>query len=285
MVVVSLTTSPKRIMQCWPCLQSLLEQTLKPELIVFNLPHKYGRTGEKYVIPIQVRRSVHVNRCDRDWGPATKIVPTISFLRKRGFSENTRIIYLDDDMLYPSNMFETFCSLSSECVWALNGLSMPTSKDITELEKEIGVELWQAGPVAAPLFVDKVWQNPVQTGTPVDIVEAYGGICTTLSMFKDDFLPFMRRAMGCNMRKYAADVTLSNYFAKQGISRRLVYSDVLWWGHIRPLPWGLNEQDALQNGGALSETNLSRYLRLIPSLEAQNDYYFGSSRSMQCLQD
>ena len=282
MVVVSLTTSPKRIMKCWPCLQSLLQQTLKPDLVVFNIPTEFGRTGEKYVIPLQVRRSVFVNRCGRDWGPGTKLIPTIPLLRKRGFPEDTRIVYLDEDIIYPPNMLETFCSMSADTVWTLHGLRAPSAYEITKFLNQRGTRTERA---AASIFINKLWARPVHTGTPVDIVEAYAGVCTTLSMFKADFISHMERAICCDLQKFADDITLSNYFAKHGIPRRIIYSDTLRWEHIRPLPWGLLEADALQNGGALSETNVSRYVRLIRKLADAGEYYLNDSRSEKCLQD
>jgi len=284
MVVVSLTTSPTRILKCWPCLQSLLQQTLKPDLIVFNIPTTFGRTGEKYVIPLQVQRSVFVHRCGRDWGPATKLIPTIPLLRKRGFPEDTRIVYLDEDIIYPANMVETFCTMPADCIWALHGLQAPTVDAITSFLKQSGSKVSHADAVG--LFVRCLWwERPVHTGTPVDIVEAYGGVCTTLSMFKADFIPHMERAICCDLQKFADDITISNYFAKHGIPRRIIHSDTLRWEHIRPLPWGLLDADALQNGGALSETNLSRYMRLVCDLAEKNEYYLNDSRSEKCLQD
>ena len=109
--IVSFTTSPTRINKCGPMIHSILDQTRKPDLFLLNIPETFARTGESYVIPKYIRKSLTVNQIDVDYGPATKILPAVMYLRERAGDydpENTRIIYLDDDIAYPKRMIETY---------------------------------------------------------------------------------------------------------------------------------------------------------------------------------
>lgn len=83
-------------------LNSSLQQSRKPVLIILNIPYVFARTREEYTIPTHVSQYVCVNQIEIDYGPGTKIIPTIHFLKDKGYESNdTRIIYLDDDIQYP----------------------------------------------------------------------------------------------------------------------------------------------------------------------------------------
>jgi hypothetical protein len=105
-VVISLTTSPKRIEKIKPTLDRIMEQTVLPSAIVLNLPHVFKRTGDKFgELPdfITSNKLIKINNCE-DIGPATKILPT----RKLFDDPETIIISIDDDILYHKGMIETF---------------------------------------------------------------------------------------------------------------------------------------------------------------------------------
>src|SRR4051812_24906739 len=88
-IVVSFTTSPTRLHKCHPMIESLLNQTRQPDAILLNLPPRFDRTGEEYPLDESlpnwlIRNSlVKIQRCDRDWGPATKIVPSVMRLQQQ----------------------------------------------------------------------------------------------------------------------------------------------------------------------------------------------------------
>ena len=48
-IVVSLTTSPKRISSLWNTLNSLLIQDIQPDIIQINLPYVFLRTNETFL--------------------------------------------------------------------------------------------------------------------------------------------------------------------------------------------------------------------------------------------
>uniref|UniRef100_A0A6C0B8K3 Glycosyl transferase 64 domain-containing protein n=1 Tax=viral metagenome TaxID=1070528 RepID=A0A6C0B8K3_9ZZZZ len=109
-IVISLTTSPKRISKIKPTLDRIMEQTILPSAIVLNLPHVFKRTGDKFdKLPdfITSNKLIQINKCE-DIGPATKILPT-----RRLFDDpETIIISIDDDILYHKGMIETFLKYS-----------------------------------------------------------------------------------------------------------------------------------------------------------------------------
>ena len=109
-VVVSFTTSPERISKIKPMVDSILNQTRKPDFFVLNIAKVFPRTGKSYVIPDFIKNSsIVVNVIDRDYGPATKVIPTIQFVKEKIMDlSNTRIIYVDDDIKQLPNMINTF---------------------------------------------------------------------------------------------------------------------------------------------------------------------------------
>ena len=102
--VITLTTTPNRISKIRPTLTSLLDQSLAVDEIRLNVPY-YSSKGEKYRIPKWLKRlkSVKIYRIDKDWGPATKLIPTL--LDKQ--NEHKKIIVVDDDVVYGYLTVET----------------------------------------------------------------------------------------------------------------------------------------------------------------------------------
>jgi hypothetical protein len=103
-IIITLTTSPKRIKYIKPVIDSINNQTIKPNLIYINLPIIYKRTNETFTnIPDFLYANNIIINYVEDIGPITKILPTL----KKQFNENTLIISIDDDIYYGNNMIET----------------------------------------------------------------------------------------------------------------------------------------------------------------------------------
>ena len=165
-VVVSLTTIPDRLANIRPTLNSLLDQSRRPDAIFLNLPDESRREGREYEIPAFFKdyRPVEIVRCGRDWGPATKVLPTL----ERVTAPNTRIVVTDDDQIYPHNMIETLVEASEkfpDAVVCSRGFRVPTEFDIhrrdtlygTHLSHEVPVEIVQgsAGYLVKPRFFNE----------------------------------------------------------------------------------------------------------------------------------
>lgn len=111
--IVSLTTIPSRIDQIFPTLESLLRQTAKIDRIVLNIPRRYRRGGSIDLSKHALPDGVEVNPSDEDYGPATKILPTLTMLAREGTDE-ARIIYCDDDRIYLSEWAEHLLASSDK---------------------------------------------------------------------------------------------------------------------------------------------------------------------------
>ena len=109
--VISLTSIPSRIDHIKTTLNSLLDQTVRVDEISLNLPRKTRRGGDNLVIPnfLKGLRYVKIYLIDEDQGPATKLLPTL----RREKEGDTRIIYLDDDMVYNKSLIETLVNHSN----------------------------------------------------------------------------------------------------------------------------------------------------------------------------
>src|SRR4029077_18369824 len=108
-VIVSLSTVPDRINNLRLTIRSLLNQTRPPDEIVLAIPEFSIREQRPYVVPKYISRlpRVRVLHCPEDWGPATKFIGAIQDELAAG-RENTLIMVVDDDRLYPRDALETY---------------------------------------------------------------------------------------------------------------------------------------------------------------------------------
>lgn len=122
-VIVSITTSPRRIKLMKNTIDSILNQTYPPNLIRINIPKQFKRTGQTYDIPEFIKNNdkIQIFQYEEDYGPIMKLLPTLS-----DYSEhpNANIIYVDDDVLMLPNTIETFIkyiNINPNFVYCLSG--------------------------------------------------------------------------------------------------------------------------------------------------------------------
>ena len=96
-IIICFSTIPSRIKDLEPVIQSLLNQTLRPDKIYINVPIKYKRFSEKFIEPEYLRKyeKVKVFYLDEDYGPGTKF---IGALLNKEISENDYVFITDDDV-------------------------------------------------------------------------------------------------------------------------------------------------------------------------------------------
>ena len=105
MIYISLTAIPQRIKHLNKTIESLLNQTQKPDKIFINIPLKYKRFNEIIdddQIPKFDDKIIEITRCE-DYGPGTKLLGSLNKLEK-----NSLIILADDDNIYEDYMIEKF---------------------------------------------------------------------------------------------------------------------------------------------------------------------------------
>src|SRR5438874_5443291 len=132
-VIASLSTVPGRINNLRPTIRSLLKQTRPPDEIVLAIPEFSVRERRPYVVPKYISRlpRVRVLRCREDYGPATKFIAAIQDELAAG-RENTLIMVVDDDRLYPRDALETYLHFNNQfpdAAFCFRGAAMPSTLD------------------------------------------------------------------------------------------------------------------------------------------------------------
>jgi|TARA_B110000438_G_C15688949_1_gene595889 hypothetical protein len=103
---VTLTTIPARLKDIGKTIETIRNQTLKPEKIFLNIPIKYYRFPNEIVDETLIEKirsdDIEISRCN-DYGPATKLMGSIKKIK-----EFDCVIIIDDDHLYHNKMCEIF---------------------------------------------------------------------------------------------------------------------------------------------------------------------------------
>ena len=192
-IIASLTSSPARLLLLEPVLSSLTKgQTRPPDEIHLNLPWKFGRSGESYVLPAFLDLyPVKVFRTD-DVGPATKLVPTL----ERVADPETWILTVDDDVRH-----------------------LPTA--IERLEDAV-----IADPAAAHGYSDYALWRKWEPGKAVDFLAGFGGCIFKRGFFGPDFPAYFAKTNTEKACYFQDDIVIGNYLAlSQVASRRLAAPD------------------------------------------------------------
>ena len=151
-VIASLSTVPDRIDNLGPTIRSLLKQTRPPDEIVLAIPEFSIREQRPYAVPKYISRlpRVRVLRCSDDWGPATKFIGAIQDELAAG-RENTLIMVVDDDRLYPRDALETYLYYSEQlpnAALCFRGAAMPSTFDWDDAKMIHAKDLREPRPVA-----------------------------------------------------------------------------------------------------------------------------------------
>ncbi len=108
--VISLTTIPPRFSKIGPTLKDLVSQRTKPVEIRLNLTKEYRRfPGELPSLP-DLPEGITVHWCDTDYGPATKVLPTVLDYQ----DTDHEILFCDDDQKYGPTWAEEFLKTREE---------------------------------------------------------------------------------------------------------------------------------------------------------------------------
>jgi hypothetical protein len=101
MIIISLTTIPKRLENLHFTINSLLDQILQPDKIIINIPIKYENYNEEFTIPSYLldHNKIIINR-GKDYGPATKLLGLKDNFMIDKIDNNDLIIIIDDDRNY-----------------------------------------------------------------------------------------------------------------------------------------------------------------------------------------
>jgi hypothetical protein len=259
-IVSSFTTSPLRIFKTKNTIYSLKEQTYKLDRMLLNIPKKFARSNQSYVIPdfIKKDKRIKINVMDRDYGPATKLVGAILSIPK---NEDVWIVVHDDDQLYLQDTINQYTNYidgndgNKKFCYSISGFIL--SKD-----NEVVV--------------------PYENLTRIDVLEGFLTFCVHRSLFEDDFIPYINNALTNKEAFQSDDLIISNYIAMKGAEIYLIYNDMvnksIWWSSNCNLDYGM-ESDALHQIAKEGEEqdplggHYKKYLRVIDWLKDQDMYY------------
>ena len=120
---MSFTTTPRRLSLIMPMVSSIAYQTRKPDRFVLWLPLKYEKENSEYDLTDSIKKQllgfgVEIVRCEKDYGPATKLIPML----KSETDSDTLIVTVDDDVFYEKHILEMFEKASVRYSFAALGL-------------------------------------------------------------------------------------------------------------------------------------------------------------------
>lgn len=142
-IVVSLTTIPSRIGMIDTVLKGLMDQSRPPGRIYLNIPEWSKREDCAYVVPahLEALSCLVVRRCE-DWGPATKVIPTML-----NEAPDQLIVVADDDRIYPRNTLAAFEKEAAEHPdLALTCAGWVVPKDLLDRPTTIASNLFKRPP-------------------------------------------------------------------------------------------------------------------------------------------
>jgi cellulose synthase/poly-beta-1,6-N-acetylglucosamine synthase-like glycosyltransferase len=107
-VVISFTCNRDKLDKLKPFINSILDQTVKVDLIAIITP--LGNKEEDYTIPKYIKNILAVFPSGKDYGKGTKLIPMI--LREK--EKNTIIIALDENKIYGQDFIYTMVEESKK---------------------------------------------------------------------------------------------------------------------------------------------------------------------------
>jgi len=107
MIIVSLTTIPNRFKHLHYTIDSILSQTILPDIIVIHIRTKYNNyLYDTNMLPKFSNDRVIINNNVKDYGPATKLLGLYEIDLYHKMNENDIIIVIDDDRNYNVNLIK-----------------------------------------------------------------------------------------------------------------------------------------------------------------------------------
>ena len=121
-----MTSVPSRFKDTLPQVISMIKENLQGTQIILSLPKTYRKGWEWDIKDIEHLSGVTINILDEDYGPATKLLGGIKYVKENKLNIDG-IITLDDDILFDninevvSDLLESTIEHKDEII-ALSGL-------------------------------------------------------------------------------------------------------------------------------------------------------------------
>jgi hypothetical protein len=108
-LVISLTSTPPRFPYLYAALEQLMAQSAPVAEVRLNLPRTYRRFGPCGPLP-DVPKGVRIVQIDDDFGPASKVLPSVFDLR----GQDVEILFCDDDEEYDRDWAARFLAARND---------------------------------------------------------------------------------------------------------------------------------------------------------------------------
>ena len=110
-VIATLTTIPSRMENVHITIESILNQTIKPDEVVLSIPTHSIREEKDYELSDEVKK-ITLLYCDEDYGPATKLLGVLKREIDLDYTEDREpiLITFDDDKRYHNNAIHNLLS-------------------------------------------------------------------------------------------------------------------------------------------------------------------------------
>lgn len=116
-VIATLTTIPSRMDNVHVTIESILNQTLKPDEVVLSIPTHSLREEKDYELSDEVKKlsdegKITLLHCEEDYGPATKLLGVLKREIDLDYTEDREpiLITFDDDKRYHSDAIHNLLS-------------------------------------------------------------------------------------------------------------------------------------------------------------------------------
>jgi hypothetical protein len=197
-VYVSLTSSPDRLRYI-PTILKTLDLDLVSEIFL-TLPKKFKDKedySDQLIDEIDRLEKVSLLRPDKDFGPITKLLPAIEFVRKR--DPYSIVITIDDDTAYPIGIFSELVSfIVKNNVNVAAGFGQPSS-------------FWN-------LHSKKVnFKNTCLVEEPCDVVEGFSAIAYVAGSIPTEIMK--KYSMADTKCKLGDDIVINYSLAINSINR------------------------------------------------------------------
>jgi hypothetical protein len=217
-IIVSLTTIPSRVNNLPLVVDSILNNTIVPDIIYINIPRISSKENKEYEIPEQLKlnNQVKINITEKDFGPLTKLYPTLL----EELDPESVIICVDDDKEYDNHLIEHLLLASEKyphsciCISGWNYINL--------------------GILALPITIPI--NNMVKN---VDILQCYNGVLYKRKFFKDDFDEYIN----IEECKTTDDISISKYLNNNEIE-------------ILSIPYNFKHKD-IDNSNSISLGNIN----------------------------
>ena len=227
-IIISLTTSPTRILLMEPVINSILKQSYSPDIIRINIPKIFKRTGKTYKIPDFIKNNpkIKIFEYDEDYGPIMKCLPTLLDYKN---DDNIIIIYCDDDTLLLPKTIETYLKFiiyNPQSVYCLSGFKYNNNNWIYTSK-------------------DKVLEK-------IDVPEGFMSVCLKSNILKnissfEDYYNEIKKNKDCFQ---SDDFIIGNYFTLNNIDINIIKTNDVsmekWWASDNELSYG-NTGDGLKH--------------------------------------